>query len=54
MLFYGLMIEKKPGRSSEAETLISKAAAAGLPSAIKWCNDNHVDFGQKTSGDDHQ
>src|SRR6202007_1183852 len=36
MFFYGLLIEKKPGRHSEAETLISRAAAAGLPSAVKW------------------
>src|SRR6202007_1296903 len=28
MFFYGLLIEKKPGRHSEAETLISRAAAA--------------------------
>jgi serine/threonine protein kinase len=47
MLFYGLMIENRPGRHQEAESLISKAAAAGLPSAIKWCKDNSVDFGQK-------
>jgi TPR repeat protein len=54
MLFYGFMIEKKPGRHHEAEQLISKAAAAGLPSAIKWCRDNNVDFSQKNSNDDHQ
>jgi serine/threonine protein kinase len=53
MFFYGLMIEKQPGRRSEAEALISRAATAGVPSAIKWCKDNHVDFGQKTSDDDH-
>ena len=28
MLFYGLMIEKKPARRSEAEKLISRAATA--------------------------
>ena len=42
MFFYGLMLEKKPGRHSEAETLIGRAAAAGLPSAIKWCKENSV------------
>jgi TPR repeat protein len=54
MLFYGLMIEKKPGRRSEAEMLISRAASAGLPSAIKWCKDNHVDFAQESSHDTHE
>jgi TPR repeat protein len=47
MLFYGLMIQNKPGRRQEADVLISKAAAAGLPSAIQWCKDNNVDFSQK-------
>src|SRR5271165_368316 len=42
MFFYGLMLEKKPGRHSEAEKLISRAAAAGLQSAIKWCRENSV------------
>ena len=42
MFFYGLMLEKKPGRHSEAEKLISRAAAAGLQSAIKWCRENNV------------
>jgi TPR repeat protein len=42
MLFYGLMLEKKPGRHSEAETLISRAATAGFPSASKWCKANNV------------
>ena len=54
MLFYGLMIEKKPARRSEAETLISRAATAGLPSAIKWCKDNNVTFGEKRPNDDRQ
>ena len=52
MLFYGLMIENKPGRRNEAETLISRAATAGLPSAIKWCKDNNVTFGEKGGNDD--
>jgi TPR repeat protein len=52
MLFYGLMIENKPGRRNEAETLISRAATAGLPSAIKWCKDNNVTFGEKGVNDD--
>ena len=42
MFFYGLMLEKKPSRRSEAEKLISRAASAGLPSAIKWCKENNV------------
>jgi len=46
MFFYGLMIEKKPGRRTEAEGLISKAASAGVPSAIKWCSENNVTFSE--------
>jgi hypothetical protein len=45
------MIEKKPGRRSEAEVLITKAAAAGLPSAIKWCKEKNVGFGEKRAKD---
>jgi serine/threonine protein kinase/TPR repeat protein len=52
MLFYGLMIQNKPGRRGEAEALISRAATAGLPSAIKWCKDNNVNFGEKKPNDD--
>jgi TPR repeat protein len=44
MYFYGLMIENQPGRRSEAETLISKAATLGLRPAIKWCKENSVNF----------
>ena len=44
MFFYGLLIEKKPGRRAEAENLIGKAASAGLPSAEKWCSENNVTF----------
>jgi serine/threonine protein kinase/TPR repeat protein len=44
MLFYGLMIQNKPGRRPEAENLISRAASVGIPSAIKWCKDNNVPF----------
>ena len=44
MFLYGLLIEKKPGRRAEAETLMSEAAAAGLPSAMKWCKENNVTF----------
>jgi serine/threonine protein kinase/TPR repeat protein len=44
MFFYGLLIEKRPGRRAEAENLISKAASAGLPSAEKWCSENNVTF----------
>jgi serine/threonine protein kinase/TPR repeat protein len=44
MFLYGLLIEKKPGRRAEAETLMSEAAAVGLPSAMKWCKENNVAF----------
>ncbi len=54
MLFYGLMIQNKPGRRSDAENLISRAATAGLPSAIKWCKDNNVTFSEKAPDDYHQ
>jgi serine/threonine protein kinase/TPR repeat protein len=49
MFFYGLLIEKKPGRRAEAEGLISKAASAGLPSAEKWCSENNVTFSEVRS-----
>jgi TPR repeat protein len=51
MFYYGLMIEKKPGRRSEAEALIAKAAAAGLPSAIQWCKEKNVTFSEKRGED---
>jgi hypothetical protein len=54
MLFYGLMIQNKPGRRSEAEALVSRAATAGIPSAMKWCRDNNVSFGEKKPNDDRQ
>jgi serine/threonine protein kinase/TPR repeat protein len=49
MFFEGLLINKKPGRRSEAEGLISKAASAGLPSAEKWCSENNVTFSEVRS-----
>ena len=52
MFFYGLLIEKKPDRRAEAETLISKAAAMGLSSARKWCKENKVNFTEAKSGDE--
>jgi serine/threonine protein kinase len=52
MFFYGLLIEKKPGRHSEAESLISRAATAGIPSAIKWCKENSVAYGDRKSDED--
>jgi TPR repeat protein len=52
MFLYGLLIEKKPGRRAEAETLMSEAAAAGLPSAVKWCKENNVTFTETKSDDD--
>ena len=54
MLFYGLMIQNKPGRRTEAENLISRAATIGIPSAVKWCKDNNVPFGEKKPNDDQQ
>ncbi|MBV8330666.1 MAG: PEGA domain-containing protein, partial [Verrucomicrobia bacterium] len=54
MFFYGLLIQKKPGRRSEAESLISRAAGMGLPSAIKWCKDNNVTFAEIKSDDERQ
>ncbi|MBV8483129.1 MAG: protein kinase [Verrucomicrobia bacterium] len=46
--YYGLAIQNKPGRRAEAEEFISKAAGAGIPSAIKWCKDNNVSFTQSS------
>ena len=54
MLFYGLMIQSKPGRRTEAENLISRAATSGIPSAVKWCKDNNIPFGEKKPNDDQQ
>jgi TPR repeat protein len=54
MFFYGLMIEKKPSRRGEAENLISQAAAIGLASARKWCNENNVKFTETLSDDARQ
>jgi serine/threonine protein kinase len=54
MFFYGLLIEKKPDRRAQAETLISQSATAGLPSAIKWCKENKVNFSEAKSDDEHQ
>lgn len=52
MFLYGLLIEKKPGRRAEAETLMSEAAAAGLPSAMKWCKENNVTFTEAKPDDE--
>jgi serine/threonine protein kinase/TPR repeat protein/chaperone required for assembly of F1-ATPase len=54
MLFYGLMIQKKPGRRIEAQNLIGRAAALGFPLAIKWCKDNNVSFGDKRTNEGQQ
>jgi len=55
MFFYGqFLIEKKPGRRDEAEKLMSQAAAKGVPSAIKWCKENNVNFTEETPGSDRQ
>jgi hypothetical protein len=31
---------------------MSEAAAAGLPSAVKWCKENNVTFTETKSDDD--
>jgi serine/threonine protein kinase/TPR repeat protein len=54
MFLYGLLIEKKPDRHAEAETLMSQAAAVGLPSAVKWCKENNVGFTEPKTDDDRQ
>jgi TPR repeat protein len=54
MFFYGLLLEKKPDRHAEAKKLISQAATAGLPSAIKWCRENDVIFTETRTDDDRQ
>jgi serine/threonine protein kinase len=55
MFFYGqFLIEKKPDRRGEAEKLMSQAAAKGVPSAIKWCKENNVNFTEETPGSDRQ
>jgi TPR repeat protein len=51
MFLYGLLIEKKPGRRAEAETLMREAATGGLPSAAKWCKENNVTFTEARSDD---
>jgi len=51
MFLYGLFLEKKPGHRSETESLMVRAAAMGLPSAIKWCKENSVPI-QETKADD--
>jgi TPR repeat protein len=53
LFFYGLFLEKKPERKSEAPKLIAQAAEMGLPSAVKWCRDNNVPF-QESKGDDER
>jgi TPR repeat protein len=54
MFFDGLMLENRPGRHSEAETLISRAASMGLPSAIKWCRENNVPIPEMNPDDERQ
>jgi serine/threonine protein kinase/TPR repeat protein len=55
MFFYGqFLIEKKPDRRGEAEKLMSQAAAKGVPSAVKWCKENNVNFTEETPGSDRQ
>jgi TPR repeat protein len=53
LFFYGLFLEKKPERKSEAPKLIAQAAEMGLPSAMKWCKDNNVPF-QESKGEDER
>jgi TPR repeat protein len=40
MFFYGLLIDRR-GWHAEARRLISQAAMAGIPSAIRWINGEH-------------
>ncbi|MBV8175424.1 MAG: PEGA domain-containing protein, partial [Verrucomicrobia bacterium] len=54
MFFYGLLIQKRPERRSEAGSLISRAASMGLPSAIKWCKENNVTFAEMKSDEERQ
>jgi TPR repeat protein len=54
LLLYGLMIQGKPERRNEAVGMISRAAADGLPSAIKWCRDNHVPLPERKPDDESQ
>jgi len=54
LFFYGLFLEKKPERKSEAPKLIAQAAEMGLPSAAKWCKDNNVAFQESKGEDDRQ
>jgi serine/threonine protein kinase len=51
MFYYGLLIQNEPSRRAEGEDFISKAAGAGLPSAIKWCKENNVSFTQSGQED---
>jgi uncharacterized protein len=54
MFFYGLLIDKKPGRHAEAEKFIKQAATAGIPSARKWCKEHDVSFPEAVSDDERQ
>jgi TPR repeat protein len=42
--YASFLLEKKPDRRNEAENLMSQAAAAGIPSARIWCEQNNVTF----------
>jgi TPR repeat protein len=54
MFFYGLLLQNKPERRSETESLISQAAAVGLPSAAKWCKENNVRIPETKPDEDRQ
>jgi TPR repeat protein len=54
MFFYGLLIDKKPGRHADAEKFIKLAATAGIPSARKWCKEHDVSFPEAVPDDDRQ
>jgi serine/threonine protein kinase/TPR repeat protein len=54
MFYYGLMLRKKPDRQSEAETLIARAAAMGLPPAISWSREHNLHVPEQKSDDDLQ
>ena len=48
------LLEKKPDRRSEAESLMGQAATAGIPSARTWCKENHVNFSEAVTDDERQ
>jgi serine/threonine protein kinase/TPR repeat protein len=54
MFYYGLMLQKKPDRLSESETLIARAAAMGLATAVNWFREHHLPIPEKKTDDEVQ